>query len=47
MKTKVTVAEFQKRVETEKAYLIYMDRMKDYEAERKARDTVNQKYEIA
>lgn len=45
-KQNVSQAEFDKRVEIEFCYLVYMDYMKKNEAWQKALDTINQKYTV-
>lgn len=42
----VSKAEFEKRVEIEYCYLVYMDYMKRDEAMKKARETIAQSYEV-
>lgn len=46
MKEQITEAEFQKKVEIESAYLTYMDRLPKDIADKKARETVSEKYEV-
>ena len=45
-KTVITQAEFNKRVETESAYLTYMDRLPKAFADQKAFATVSAKFEV-
>lgn len=42
----ITQAEFQKKVETESAYLTYMDRIPKEVADKKALEVVSQKFEV-
>lgn len=42
----ISHAEFEKRVEMEYCYLVYMDYMKKGEAWQKARESVAEKYEV-
>lgn len=46
MKEKIVQVEFNKRVDMESAYLIYMDRLPKEIAEKKALDFVSKKYEV-
>jgi hypothetical protein len=46
-KTKITVGEFNKKVEIEAAHLMYFEYMKQDKAFAKARETVSAKFEIA
>lgn len=45
-KTKISVNEFNKKVEMEAAYLVYIDRLKQEKAQEKAHETVSQKFEV-
>lgn len=46
MKKQITQAEFQKKVEIESAYLTYMDRLPKDVADKKAKETISEKYEV-
>jgi hypothetical protein len=46
VKTKITVADFEKRVESEAACLMYLERQKKDEAFKNAREYVAGKFEV-
>ena len=46
MKTKITQAEFNKKVEIESAFLTYMDRLPKEVADKHAQNFVSQKFEV-
>lgn len=45
-KTVITAEEFEKKVEIELEYLVYMDRLNRFEAREKARKVIGEKYEV-
>lgn len=45
-KTVITQSEFQKKVETESAYLTYMDRLPKNVADKKAFEVISEKYQV-
>lgn len=46
MKEQIAHAEFNKRIEIESAYLTYIDRLPKEIADKKALETVSEKYEV-
>ena len=46
-KQKISMMEFEKKVQIEMEHLVYFDRLKRPEAEKQAKQTVSQKYEVA
>jgi hypothetical protein len=46
-KQKISMVEFEKKVQIEMEHLIYFDRLKRHEAEKQAAQTVSEKYEVA
>jgi hypothetical protein len=46
VKEQITQAEFQKKVEIESSYLTYIDRLPKEVADKKAKETVSEKYEV-
>ncbi len=46
-KQKVSMVEFEKKVQIEMEHLVYFDRLKRPEAEKQAKQTVSEKFEVA
>lgn len=46
-KQKISMMEFEKKIQIEMEHLVYFDRLKRPEAEKQAKQTVSQKYEVA
>ncbi len=46
-KQQISVVEFEKKIQIEMEHLIYFDRLKRHEAEKQAKQTVSDKFEIA
>ncbi len=46
-KQKISMMEFEKKIQIEMEHLVYFDRLKRHEAEKQAKQTVSQKYEVA
>ena len=46
-KQKISMVEFEKKVQIEMEHLVYFDRLKRPEAENQAKETVSQKFEVA